>query len=889
MNILSYLDSKRLDYKLVSGNKEATFPCPKCGEKNKFYVNVDTGAFICFRGSCDTQGGLKDLVELLGDKTSEVDIKTSDKAHEIKDPEPIPQEVIDEYHRILLERYESFKKYFTEERGYSVETVKQFKLGWGSQRILIPIFDEKGNCVNYKQKPDPTRPNHSKGMFSIPGRGRMRLFNSVVLLEEKKPSEVIICEGEWDCMKLTQEGYVAVSSTGGAGTFKPEWIPLFEGVGKIYICQDIDENQAGQKGAKKIAKLFSDQQITTYIVNLPNPRKGLEEKVDVTDFFTRLIKTKEHFDLLLQTAQPFSEEEKKDNDKNLVDYLCELAIGAGIILFLDKNNEAYFILPDEPLVAYPLNGSKLRGWLSSLYMEAANKGFSGNIFKEVVDNLLARAIYEGNTLQLWNRTAIVDDVIYYDLGDGRRVVKIDKTGWEIVYRAPVRFVRFTHQFPQVEPIEGNLSDVLQFINLKNEKDKLLYLTYIVTALNPGISRVLIAINGDQGSAKSTALRVTRSILDPSNAGTYHPSKTGNLLSPPKDEEDLAIKSSRHYCLFFDNLSYCPSWMSDAFARLITGASFSKRKLYENTDEIVINAMPLLGMDGITLVAEKPDLLDRLLILELERISEDERKTEKEFWIKFQEILPQILGGLFTVLSKTLEVAETLKLKQKPRMADYAVFATAAAIVLGSSEEEFFQAFTRNIQKQNQSAVNSSPVAQTILKFMDDKSSWEGPVSSLYQLLKEFATQEGLIMGGPNGFPKSSNWLWKKIQIIRPNLNSLGIEVKHNESNVSSIINITKNSKFSENVTTASGKDNSNSMVEAVVTEETVATNSPSLDEPDGEIVSDEDPSTKPSKCRICNGTDLWERPEHGGWVCSKCYPQISGNKITEQVEIEETK
>src|SRR5581483_8929706 len=227
MNILSYLDSKRLDYKLVSGNKEATFPCPKCGEKNKFYVNVDTGAFICFRGSCDTQGGLKDLVELLGDKTSEVDIKTSDKAHEIKDPEPIPQEVIDEYHRILLERYESFKKYFTEERGYSVETVKQFKLGWGSQRILIPIFDEKGNCVNYKQKPDPTRPNHSKGMFSIQGRGRMRLFNSVVLLEEKKPSEVIICEGEWDCMKLTQEGYVAVSSTGGAGTFKPEWIPLF--------------------------------------------------------------------------------------------------------------------------------------------------------------------------------------------------------------------------------------------------------------------------------------------------------------------------------------------------------------------------------------------------------------------------------------------------------------------------------------------------------------------------------------------------------------------------------------------------------------------------------------------------------------------------------------
>lgn len=518
MNVLSYLDSKGIDYKLASGNQEATFPCPACGKVNKFYVNTDTGAFICFRGSCDTQGGLKGLIELLGDKGKEVEIKTSKRPREIQNPEPIAPEIIEECHKTLLDRYSSFKSYLEDKRGYTIETVKQFKLGWGNRCLLIPIFDEKGNCVNFKYKPDPTRPNPAKGMFSIAGRGKNRLFNSTVLTGAERPKEVIICEGEWDCMRLSQEGYVAVSATVGTGNFKPEWIHCFQGVSKIYICQDNDENRAGQNGARRIAKLFADQKITTYTVNLPNPKSGIKKKVDITDFFVQLGKTKEHFDLLLETAQPFVEAEKDKDDRRLVDILCELAIGAGVIVFLDQSEDAYLILPEEPLVAYPVYGGKLRGWLSSLYMEVRGKSFSGDTYKEVADYLWAKAAHEGKTLQLWNRVAMVDGVIYYDLGDGRRLVKIDKTGWEITHKAPIRFKRFTHQLLQVEPIKGDLTEVLGFANLKSEIDKLLYLTYLVAGMNPIIPRVLLTLFGDQGSAKSTSSRITRSILDPSNAG-----------------------------------------------------------------------------------------------------------------------------------------------------------------------------------------------------------------------------------------------------------------------------------------------------------------------------------------------------------------------------------
>lgn len=879
MNILAYLDSKNISYRLASGDTEAVFPCPICGG-DKFYVNTETGAFICFRASCDTRGSWKDLVGLLGDTEGEINIEVPEKPREIQDPEPISPETVEEYHQSLLRGYISFEKYFTEKRGYTIETIKKFRLGWDNRCILIPIYNERGNCINFKHKPDPTRPNPSKGMFSITGRGRMRLFNAQVLLREQKPDEVIICEGEWDCIKLDQEGYTAASSTGGAGGFKPEWLPLFKGIKKIFICQDNDINGAGQNGARKIAKMFYDQGITPFIVNLPNPQAGMEENIDITDFFTKLGRTKEDFDLLIQTAQPFQPPEREEKFR-LADYLCELAVGAGMKIFLDQNDDVLLVFPEEPLAAYPLNEGKFRGWLSSRCIETRGTGFSGDTYKEVKDTFYAKAHHQGKVLQLWNRVAMVDEIVYYDLGDGRRVVKIDKTGWEITHKTPVKFKRFTHQLKQEDPIKGNLKEVLNFVNLKNERDRLLYLTYLVTGLNPIIPRALLTIYGDQGSAKSTASRVTRCVLDPSNAGTHHPSKAGNLLSPPKDESDLANKALRHYCLYFDNLSYCPDWMSDSFARLITGSSFSKRKLYTDMDEVTVNTMPLLAMNGISLIAEKPDLLDRLLILEMERIPEEVRKTEREFWENFNQALPRVLGGLFTTLSKTLAIAGELNLEHLPRMADYATFATAAAIALGSTQEEFLLAFNQNIKRQNQSAIDSSPVAQVILQFMDDKDEWEGTSSDLHKKLMELALNSNLKVGGSNSFPKASNWLWHKIQIVRPNLDSFGIKAQHGESKASSTIKLTKSSKNGENTTTSSDTAISGSIVDGNIggntrdEEVNIATN------PKAEMATVATMAVNPEyqeKCSMCGGTDFWTRPD-GGKVCSICHPPTNKEQL----------
>lgn len=50
-----------------------------------------------------------------------------------------------------------------------------------------------------------------------------------------------------------------------------------------------------------------------------------------------------------------------------------------------------------------------------------------------------------------------------------------------------------------------------------------------------------------------------------------------------------------------------------------------------------------GFNGINLVATKADLLDRGLIIQLERIPEEKRRKIKDIWNDFNEIRPQLLG------------------------------------------------------------------------------------------------------------------------------------------------------------------------------------------------------------------------------------------------------
>ncbi len=193
-------------------------------------------------------------------------------------------------------------------KGYRPETISRFRLHEGvlrrfangtgpeSQRlvcidrcIVIPVGPIQ-RCYRY------LRHNKDERWCVVPaGHGAQWLGD----LSNPEP---IICEGEWDLLRLHDRGFTnAITHTAGAGTWLKEWTPKFAGK-RVWICYDRDP--IGQRGAAKAAKNLFPVASEVRLVDLPLP--GTPECNDVSDFF-RLGATKQDFEELLKKAKPYEQ------------------------------------------------------------------------------------------------------------------------------------------------------------------------------------------------------------------------------------------------------------------------------------------------------------------------------------------------------------------------------------------------------------------------------------------------------------------------------------------------------------------------------------------------------------------------------------------------------
>lgn len=165
-------------------------------------------------------------------------------------------------------------------RGLSDGSLFRHQIGFDNAAITIPIFDAQGEFLFLKYRRSPLATDGPKYWYDK--GGAVSLYN----IEQLAGNEmIVICEGEFDCLILEEHGIPAVTSTGGAMSFKEEWIPLFADK-KIFICLDNDD--AGRKGAWRIAKMLPGSKIMA----LPT---DIGEHGDVTDFFVKLGRDTQDF------------------------------------------------------------------------------------------------------------------------------------------------------------------------------------------------------------------------------------------------------------------------------------------------------------------------------------------------------------------------------------------------------------------------------------------------------------------------------------------------------------------------------------------------------------------------------------------------------------------
>jgi len=377
------------------------------------------------------------------------------------------------------------------------------------------------------------------------------------------------------------------------------------------------------------------------------------------------------------------------------DLLFKLAEGA--ILFHDGLSVPYFF-EGRPFKA---PSREYAAQLKFRYYQKTKSMPTAKQLQNVLEILQSRASFEGPQVNLKNRVSDKDDAIIYDLRD-ERYLKATTKGWEIIPAFPL-FYRHQHQQAQLEPASGGDPwNVFEFLPV-GEEHRLLIMVYLISLFVPRIAHPVLAVFGDQGSAKSCFCAIINKLVDPTLTEKVILQKT---------DRDMIQTLKQKYVTVFDNLSKINDHVSDIFCQVCTGASISYRSLYTDEGENIAQFRHVIILNSISLAIANADLMDRSIILKCHRIKPENRKPEDELWEAFEKARPGILGGIFDTLVKAMRIYPTLKIDKLPRLADFAKWGYAIAEALGRSGEKFIEDFSQNVRRQNESVAEKNVLCQS---------------------------------------------------------------------------------------------------------------------------------------------------------------------------------
>ncbi|MFF1934334.1 hypothetical protein [Streptomyces sp. NPDC058228] len=344
------------------------------------------------------------------------------------------------------------------------------------------------------------------------------------------------------------------------------------------------------------------------------------------------------------------------------------------------------------------------------------------------------------------RDPISPETTWWDLGrmDGK-CVRIDPGTWAVTVppvtpgQAPLwRRTRLTGEVPLPvlspagwQPALERLRELLPVTDATWP----LAVASLLAGLLPDVPRPLTYLTGEQGTGKSTSARMLLRVIE---------GPAADLRSMPRDEDDLSVVAAAGWTLALDNASGIPPWLSDSLCRIVTGATSAKRELFSDDDVALITYMRPTILTGIDVGALRGDLAERMLRLELAPIPADERRTERDLWATYDELLPTVLGGLVELASLVWrELPGARKgLTTRARMADFCELLWALDRVTGWNS---LKTYLGDQDMLVDDVLDADPVATTILEWAQAQQrnnpgtpwTWHGSSDALLTALTDF--------------------------------------------------------------------------------------------------------------------------------------------------------
>jgi hypothetical protein len=407
------------------------------------------------------------------------------------------------------------------------------------------------------------------------------------------------------------------------------------------------------------------------------------------------------------------------------DELLKLADAAGYWFGTSTRGEPFGV-PEGGSITRPLRGGRgsVRVELARAFAEKHGKAPSANTLADTMLALEGRA-YAGEERKLNLRVARRDGTVWLDLGaTSGDLVRITADGWETVLGGPLfRRTRLTGALPKPSR-DGSLAALRELLRIGDDLWPLVEAWLACILLLPGQPVPVLALTGEQGTAKSWQSRLLVQLADPSDSP---------LRTAPRDVESWSVAAAACRVVALDNVSRIEPWLSDCLCRAVTGDGLVRRALYSDSDVSVISFRRAVLINGISLAGLRGDLADRLVRVRLEQLADTDRLDEADLAAKWEEAHPVALGGLLDLTAAVLARLPDVRLDRRPRMADYARVLPAVDQVRGTSGVEYYLGQRRHLAAE---VVEDDPVAAAIADLAArQEKPWEGTAAELLELLR----------------------------------------------------------------------------------------------------------------------------------------------------------
>lgn len=383
-------------------------------------------------------------------------------------------------------------------------------------------------------------------------------------------------------------------------------------------------------------------------------------------------------------------------------------------------------------------------WLCQEYYREHGRIASDQASTTAIARLNGHAKYSGPEREAYLRHAFVEGAYWIDLCDSEwRAVRVNRSGWTIVDRPPVPFIRTPAMRPLPVPKKrGSLKPLWQCLNIP-EPVRNLFLACMLECFRPETPHLVIEFVGQKGTSKSTTQDFARSLIDPNKS---------NNRTPTRTTEDLVAVASSSYVVSLENVSQLSDEQQDDLCRLTTGAGFARRKLYTDFEEGVVSLKRPVFLNGISANVTAADLLDRTVSFELSVPAN--RRTSGDLKKSFESSAGSIFGGILDLFVASLVKLDGVKVATDlPRMADFGCWGEAVYRAQGLPAGAFLKDFEANRRASSLRVIESSPVVTAIRSFLERRGGqYEGTVGDLLAGLDDLRPKHG------HAWPRSAKGL-----------------------------------------------------------------------------------------------------------------------------------